>query len=38
MQQKIFWGMRDEVTGDWRKLLYEELHDIYFSPDIWVIY
>lgn len=26
--------MRDEVTGDWRKMHDEELHDTYSSPDI----
>jgi hypothetical protein len=25
---------RDEVTGDWRKLHNEELHNLYSSPDI----
>jgi hypothetical protein len=25
---------RDEVTGDWRKLHNEELHNLYFSPNI----
>jgi hypothetical protein len=25
---------RDEVTGDWRKLHYEELHNLYYSPSI----
>jgi hypothetical protein len=24
----------DEVTGDWRKLHYEELHNLYSSPNI----
>jgi hypothetical protein len=25
---------RDEVTGDWRKLHHEELHNFYSSPNI----
>jgi hypothetical protein len=25
---------RDEVTGEWRKLHNEELHNLYSSPDI----
>jgi hypothetical protein len=28
---------RDEVTGGWRKLLKEELHNLYSSPNIRVI-
>jgi hypothetical protein len=32
--RKIFGPKRDEVTGEWRKLLNEELHDLYFSPSI----
>jgi hypothetical protein len=27
-------GFRGEVTGDWRKLHKEELHDLYSSPSI----
>jgi hypothetical protein len=27
---------REEVTGGGRKLHNEELHDLYFSPNIWV--
>jgi hypothetical protein len=30
----IFGPKRDEVTGDWRKLHNEELHDLYSSPSI----
>jgi hypothetical protein len=26
--------LRDEVTGEWRKLHNEELHNLYSSPDI----
>jgi hypothetical protein len=26
--------MRDEVTGDWRKLHNEKLHNLYSSPNI----
>jgi hypothetical protein len=29
--RRIFGPMRDEVTGDWRKLHNEELHDLYSS-------
>jgi len=25
----IFWSKRDEVTGEWRRLHSEELHDLY---------
>jgi hypothetical protein len=31
---RIFGPKRDEVTGDWRKLHNEELHDLYSSPSI----
>jgi hypothetical protein len=30
----IFFSKRDEVTGEWRKLHNEELHDLYSSPTI----
>jgi hypothetical protein len=32
--RRIFGPNRDEVTGDWRKLHNEELHNLYSSPDI----
>jgi hypothetical protein len=32
--RRIFGPKRDEVTGEWRKLLNEELHNLYSSPDI----
>jgi hypothetical protein len=30
----IFGPKRDEVTGDWRKLHNEELHNFYSSPSV----
>jgi hypothetical protein len=30
----IFGPKRDEMTGDWRKLRNEELHNLYSSPNI----
>jgi hypothetical protein len=30
--RRIFGLKRDEVTGEWRKLHNEELHDLYSSP------
>jgi hypothetical protein len=32
MLRRIFGHKRDEVTGEWRKLLNEELHDLYSLP------
>jgi hypothetical protein len=35
--RRIFGPKRDEVTGDWRKLHNEELHNIYASPNIIIM-
>jgi hypothetical protein len=32
--RRIFGPKRDEVTGEWRKLHNEELHNMYSPPDI----
>jgi hypothetical protein len=32
--RRIFGPKRGEVTGEWRKLHNEELHNLYSSPDI----
>jgi hypothetical protein len=32
--RSTFGPKRDEVTGDWRKLHNEELHNLYSLPDI----
>jgi hypothetical protein len=32
--RRIFGPKRDEVTGGWRKLHNEDLHDLYSSPSI----
>jgi hypothetical protein len=34
---KIFGSKRDELTGNWRQLHIEGLHNFYSSPNIWVI-
>jgi hypothetical protein len=34
MVRRIFGPKRNEVTGDWRKLHNEELHNLYSSPNI----
>jgi hypothetical protein len=34
MLRRTFGPRREEVTGDWRKLHNEELHNLYSSPDI----
>jgi hypothetical protein len=35
--RRIFGPKRDEVTGEWRKLHNEELHDLFSSPSITTI-
>jgi hypothetical protein len=32
--RRIFGPKREEVTGDWRKLHNEELHNLYSSPNM----
>jgi hypothetical protein len=32
--RRVFGPMRDEVTGEWRKLHNEELNDLYSLPNI----
>jgi hypothetical protein len=32
--RRIFGPKRDELRGEWRKLHNEELHNLYFSPNI----
>jgi hypothetical protein len=32
--RRIFGLKRDEVTGGWKKLHNEELHNLYYSPSI----
>jgi hypothetical protein len=34
--RRIFGPKRDEVTGDWRKVHNEELHDLYSSSSILI--
>jgi hypothetical protein len=34
---RIFEPKRDEVTGDWRKLHNEELHNLYSSSNIIIM-
>jgi hypothetical protein len=35
--RRIYGPKRDEVTGDWRKLRNEELHNLYSSPNIIIM-
>jgi hypothetical protein len=32
--RKIFGPKRNDITGDWKKLHIEDLHDLYSSPNI----
>jgi len=32
--RRIFGPRRDEITGEWRRMRYEELNDLYSSPNI----
>jgi hypothetical protein len=32
--RRVFGPKRDDVTGEWRKLYNEELHDLYTLPNI----
>jgi hypothetical protein len=32
--RRIFGIKRDEVTGGWRKLHYEEIHNLYSQPNV----
>jgi hypothetical protein len=35
--RRIFGPKRDEVTGEWKKLHNDDLHDLYSSPSIRII-
>ena len=37
MLWKIFGPKKDEVTGEWRRLHNEKLHDVYSSPNDSVV-
>jgi hypothetical protein len=31
--RQVFGPMRDEATGEWKRLQSEEVYDLYFSPN-----
>jgi hypothetical protein len=35
--RRIFGPKRDEMTGNWKKLHYEEVHNLYSSPSIIIM-
>jgi len=35
--KRIFAPKRDEVTGEWRRLRYQEIYNLYFSPYIILV-
>jgi hypothetical protein len=37
VQRDISECVREEVKGDWRKYLSEELHDLYCSPNVDIV-
>jgi len=36
--RKIFWCIRAEAGGDWTKMNNEELHGLYFSPNMFIVW
>ena len=37
VQRRVLGPKRDKVTGEWRKLHYEDLNDVYCSPNIVLV-
>ena len=36
--RKIFWCKRDKAGGDQKKMNNEELHDLYCSPSMFIVW